>query len=82
MGFFTLNYIQCHRNQSQGYWFIKDFIRSALPNLDSLHEQVISGDHTIIDKLMNFGKVVTGSSAYCRSKNRNIFLDKPPYRER
>jgi len=72
-GFFTLNYIQRHRNQSQGHWFIKDFVGTVPPSLDSLHDQIMSGDHTFIDKLMYFGKVVPGSSAYWRSKKAELY---------
>jgi hypothetical protein len=75
--FFTLNYIQKHRNKSQSRWFVKDFVGNSPPTLDDLQEQLQHGDTTFIDKLMYFGKVVPGSTAYWRSRkaeNRKIDL--------
>jgi hypothetical protein len=67
--FFTLNYIQRHRNKSQSRWFVKDFVGSIPPTLADLQEQLQLGNTTFIDKLMYFGKVVPGTAAYWRSKN-------------
>lgn len=71
--FFTLNFIQRHRNKSQSRWFVKDFVGSMPPTLDSLQEQLDTGDNTFIDKLMYFGKVVPGSAAYWRGKKAELY---------
>lgn len=71
--FFTLNYIQRHRNKSQSRWFVKDFVGNAPPTLDALQEQLQHGDTTFIDKLMYFGKIVPGSTAYWRSKKAELY---------
>ena len=71
--FFTLNFMQRHRNKSQSRWFVKDFVTNAPPTLDELQQQVKNGDNTFIDKLMYFGKIVPGSSAYWRSKKAELY---------
>jgi hypothetical protein len=71
--FFTLNYIQRHRNKSQSHWFVKDFVGSVPPSLDSLQQQLNEGDSVFIDKLMYFGKVVPGSAAYWRGKKAELY---------
>jgi len=71
--FFTLNYIQRHRNQSQSRWFVRDFVGTCPPTLDSLHQDLKEGDNSFIDKLMYFGKVVPGSAAYWRSKKAELY---------
>jgi hypothetical protein len=71
--FFVLNYIQRHRNKSQSRWFINDFVRNSAPNLDTLQTKLLHGDNTFIDKLMYFGKVVSGSNAYWRSKKAELY---------
>jgi hypothetical protein len=71
MEFFALNYIQHHRNTSQSRWFVNDFIGSTPPSLESLQQQIKSWDYIFIDKLMYFGKVVSGSAAFWHSKKLN-----------
>lgn len=71
--FFTLNYIQRHRNKSQSRWFVKDFVGNSPPTLVDLQEQLQNGDTTFIDKLMYFGKVVPGSTAYWRSRKAELY---------
>jgi Helitron helicase-like domain at N-terminus len=71
--FFTLNYLQRHRNKSQSRWFVKDFVGNSPPSLDALQEQIQQGDQTFIDKLMYFGKLVPGSTAYWRSKKAELY---------
>lgn len=71
--FFTLNYIQRHRNQSQSQWFVRDFIGQSPPSLEELQEKIESGDQTFVEKLMYFGKSVPGSAAYWRSKKSELY---------
>ena len=71
--FFTLNYIQRHRNKSQSRWFVKDFVGNVPPTLNSLQEQLNAGDNTFLDKLMYFAKVVPGSTAYWRGKKAELY---------
>jgi hypothetical protein len=71
--FFTLNYIQRHRNKSQSRWFLKDFVGNSPPTLEDLQEQLQNGDTPFIDKLMYFGKVVPGSTAYWRSRKAALY---------
>jgi hypothetical protein len=74
--FFTLNYIQRHRNKSQSRWFVKDFVGNSPPTLDNLQEQLQNGDTTFIDKLMYFWKSSTRINCILEvQESRVIFLD-------
>jgi len=71
--FFTLNFIQRYRNKYQSRWFVKDFVGNIPPTLYSLQEQLNAGVFTFIDKLMYFGKVVPGTTAYWRGKKAELY---------
>jgi len=71
--FFALNFIFRRRNEAQSRFFVKDFVGDSPPSLNDLKNKIASGDTTFIDKLMYFGKNISGSSAYWRSKKAELY---------
>ncbi len=52
---------------------MNDFAGDCPPTLEDLKEKLESGDSSFIDKLMYFGKVVPGSSAYWKGKKSELY---------
>lgn len=52
---------------------MNDFAGDCPPTLEDLKDKLESGDSSFIDKLMYFGKVVPGSSAYWRGKKSELY---------
>ena len=71
--FFTLNYVQRHRNQSTGCWFVKDFASETPPTINDLKQQLEAGNTKFIDKMIYYSKHVKGSDAYWRFKKAELY---------
>ena len=71
--FFALNYIQRHRNQSSGGYFVKSFISNAPKSLKELQDQIQDGDDGFIKKITYFSQKVRGSDAFWRLKRSELY---------
>jgi Helitron helicase-like domain at N-terminus len=71
--FFALNYATRQLNQSKGNFFVKTFFEQGPKTLEDLQEQVSGGRLEWLDRITYFSQCVTGSSAYWRSKRREVF---------
>jgi hypothetical protein len=71
--FFALNYMTRHNNQGSGNFFVKSFFENGPKNLEQLQEHISAGKLEWLDRITYFSQCVPGSSAYWRSKRREVF---------
>ena len=71
--FFALNFATRHNNQSSGNFFVKSFFQNGPQTLEELQEQVSGGHLEWLDRICYFSQCVPGSSAYWRSRRREVF---------
>ena len=71
--FYIQNYVERHRNQSNGSFFVKNFNKYNCPtDLESLKQELREGKTDFIDKLQYFSTKLTGSDAYWRSQRYQV----------
>ena len=70
--FYAMNYVERRRNQTQGRWFVENFLHNeTIPSLDDLKQKIEGGTTKFIQKMQYFSSTVPGSDAYWRGKNLN-----------
>ena len=70
--FFTLNYVQRHRNQSSGGFFAKSFISDAPKSLKELQDQINDGDDGFTKKMTCYSQKVRGLDSFWRLKRSEL----------
>lgn len=71
--FFALNYSTRHNNNGSGSFFVKTFFKNGPQTLEALQEQVSEGQLEWLDRISYYSARVIGSSAFWRSKRREVF---------
>ena len=71
--FFALNYIQRHRNMTNGGYFVESHINDPPLTLQELQQQINSGNTSFISKLQYFSKNIRGSDAYWRDQRAQLY---------
>ena len=69
--FYALSYINRHRNDSQGRFFVNKF-ETEVTNIEDLKERVQKDDCKWISKLLYFSSSIKGSSSYWRANRYKI----------
>ena len=69
--FYALSYLNRHRNDSQGKFFVKKF-ETEVTNLEELKTQVDKNECKWISKLLYFSSNIKGSSSYWRLQRQKI----------
>jgi hypothetical protein len=71
--FHLMNFIQRHKNNQYGLYFLKDFIADKDITLQDIKDQIDKGDISFIEKLQTFsGQKLKGCDAYWRNKKREL----------
>jgi hypothetical protein len=71
--FHLMNYIQRHKNNQSGLYFLKEFIADKDISLQDIKEQIERGDTSFIERLQTFaGQKLKGSDAFWRYKKREL----------
>ena len=71
--FFALNYIQRHRNMSNGGYFVENHISDPPKTLQELQQQIKDGNTSFISKVQYFSKNIRGSDAYWRDQRSQLY---------
>ena len=71
--FYALNFVQRHKNQDSGGWFLKNYLTKPPSNLEELHERINKGDKSFIDQLAYFSAKVRGTDAFWRYKKAELY---------
>ena len=71
--FFALNYIQHHRNMTNGGYFISSHIKDPPRTLSELKHSIREGDSSFVSKLQFFSKNIRGSDAYWRDQRAQLY---------
>ena len=72
--FYALNYVERHRNQTSGSFFVNNFAKHGCPEtLDELKQKIKNGDTSYIDRLQYFSQKQRGSDAYWRSQRAQVY---------
>ena len=71
--FFAYNYVQRQRNTQGGHYFVESHISDPPRSLETLQDQLRSGDSSFVNKIMFYAKRVRGSNAYWRHKRSQLY---------
>lgn len=71
--FFCLNYIVRHRNATSGGFFMEKFIKNPPSDLESLKQQLASGNTSFLRNLSYYNKRIKGSTSYWFQKRSEVF---------
>ena len=70
--FYVLNYLERHRSQSKGSFFVKCFSSEPMKTFDDIVKEIQEGNMTWIDKISYFTGQVKGSPSYWRNKRNEV----------
>ena len=57
-GFYALDYLQRHENQSDGNFYIDSFMKGGPKNLNDLKTKILKGETEWVDRLTYFAKKI------------------------
>ena len=72
-GFFAMNYIVRHRNNSQGKFFVDTFQSNCPDTIEELQESIEKGETKFVISITYYNKTITGSSAYWFQKRSELY---------
>lgn len=71
--FYVLNYLNRHRNQSSGSFFVRKFCNySEDITLDDIKQEVNKGNHKFLNSIIYLSKQIKGSNSFWRSKRDEL----------
>jgi hypothetical protein len=72
-GFFALNYVERHKNQSSGGFFVNSWFKEGEKTLEEMKEDIQTGNLEWIDKITYYSQRIHGSPAYWRAKRSEVY---------
>jgi hypothetical protein len=72
-GFFALNYVERHKNQSSGGFFVNSWFKEGEKTLEEMKKDIEAGNLEWIEKITYYSQRIHGSPAYWRAKRSEVY---------